>query len=63
MVIVIVDDPKISTASFINFLLLIAAVFIETLSAPLINISLISSIFLIPPPTVIGTKIFLDIFC
>ena len=35
----------------------IAAVLIATLSAPFLNAKLISLILLIPPPTVIGTKI------
>ena len=39
----------------------VAPVFIETLSAPFTKVSLISLILLIPPPTIIGTKIFLEI--
>ena len=39
-----------------------AAVLIETLSAPQFNNLLISSILLTPPPTVNGTKQFLDVF-
>ena len=42
----IVDDPKIFTASLINFYYRIAPVFIETLSAPLIKVSFISLYFL-----------------
>ena len=39
-----------------------AAVFIETLSAPQFSNLLISSTLLTPPPTVRGTKHFLDVF-
>ena len=40
---------------------LTAAVLIDTLSAPQFNNLLISSILLTPPPTVKGTKQFLDV--
>ena len=52
------DDPKASDASLIKLGFLIAAVFIDTLSAPALRIFSISIIFLIPPPTVSGINTF-----
>ena len=46
----------------LTFGFLIAALFIETLSAPAFKKSVIPDIFLIPPPTVRGTKHFSAVF-
>ena len=51
--------PISDEAFFIKLGFLTAAVLIATLSAPLFKTFLISSKFLIPPPTVNGTNIFL----
>ena len=59
----IVEEPKILDASFIKSGLLTAAVLIETLSAPDFNALEISSIDLIPPPTVSGIKQFFAVSC
>ena len=58
--IAMVDLPKIFDASEINSGFLIAELFIDTLSPPLLSTLLMSLIFLIPPPTVKGMKIFFD---
>ena len=55
--ITIVDDPNTLLASSIKLGLLIAAVLIETLSAPERRTLLMSFKFLRPPPTVKGMKI------
>ena len=49
-------EPNFSAASLIKLLLVTAAVFIETLSAPAFSSLFISSIVRTPPPTVRGTK-------
>ena len=46
----IVEDPKILTASFINFLLLTPPVLIS-ISAPFVKAFAMSLIDLMPPPT------------
>ena len=53
----IVDDPKVLEATLMNSGFPIAAVLIETLSAPALKILEISLISRIPPPTVSGIKI------
>ena len=54
--------PNFIEPSLINFGFLIAALFIETLSAPASKKSMIPSTSLIPPPTVSGTKQFAAVF-
>ena len=48
---IIVKEPKTLEASFINFILSMAAEFIITLSAPALSILSTSFKDLIPPPT------------
>ena len=55
-------DPNFLELSLTTLKFLTAAVFIETLSAPQFNNLFISSMLLTPPPTVNGTKHFLDVF-
>ena len=55
-------DPNFLELSLTTVEFSTAAVLIETLSAPQFNSLLISSILLTPPPTVNGTKHFLDVF-
>ena len=49
-------DPKTEEASLTKLILLINSEHIETLSAPFISSCFISSIDLIPPPTVKGIE-------
>ena len=55
-------EPNFLDASFTKLTSLTAAVFIETLSAPANNKSVIFWIFLTPPPTVKGTKHSIAVF-
>ena len=57
----IVEDPNSLDAFLINSGFLIAAVFKHTLSAPALKIFFMSLRDLIPPPTVIGIKLFLAV--
>jgi hypothetical protein len=55
-------DPNFFELSTITSGFSTAAVLIDTLSAPELSSLLISSTLLTPPPTVKGTKHFLDVF-